>query len=108
MLAHHALSTLSAMPQRSHASGRAGILPLRERPGDTFRWGGENVSAADFTGVVASCPGVGDAAAHGIQRPMPVSELLGADYPAQLLRTNLPIVTGVVIPFLAQAYRARL
>jgi hypothetical protein len=39
---------------------------------------------------------------------MPVSELLGPDYPAQLLRTNLPIVTGVVIPFLAQAYRARL
>jgi hypothetical protein len=68
----------------------------------------ENVSAAEFAGVVASCPGVSDAAAYGIQRSLPMSELFGVGYPAQLLRTNLPIVTGIVIPFLAEAYRARL
>ena len=81
-----------------------GFFCFVDRPGDTFRWGGENVSAAEFTGVVAS---VSDAAAHGVQRRARMSELLGPDYPAQSGRTNLPIVTGLVIPFLAEAYRAR-
>ncbi|HEY4339866.1 MAG TPA: long-chain-acyl-CoA synthetase [Steroidobacteraceae bacterium] len=46
-----------------------GFFYFVDRVGDTFRWKGENVSAAEVTGVLASCPGVSDAAVYGVQVP---------------------------------------
>ena len=44
-----------------------GFFYFVDRIGDTFRWKGENVSAAEVTGVIAACVGVKDAAVYGVQ-----------------------------------------
>jgi fatty-acyl-CoA synthase len=46
-----------------------GFFYFVDRVGDTFRWKGENVSAAEVTGVLTSCPGVSDAAVYGVEVP---------------------------------------
>jgi fatty-acyl-CoA synthase len=46
-----------------------GFFYFVDRVGDTFRWKGENVAAAEVSGVVAACPGVTDAAVYGVQVP---------------------------------------
>ncbi|HEV2703097.1 MAG TPA: long-chain-acyl-CoA synthetase [Steroidobacteraceae bacterium] len=46
-----------------------GFFYFVDRVGDTFRWKGENVSAAEVSGIVAACPGVSDAAVYGVQVP---------------------------------------
>ena len=46
-----------------------GYFYFVDRIGDTFRWKGENVSAAEVTGVVTTCPGVTDAIVVGVQLP---------------------------------------
>jgi fatty-acyl-CoA synthase len=46
-----------------------GFFYFVDRVGDTYRWKGENVSAAEVTGIVAACPGVSDAAVYGVQVP---------------------------------------
>ncbi|MEJ0005667.1 MAG: long-chain-acyl-CoA synthetase [Steroidobacteraceae bacterium] len=46
-----------------------GFFYFIDRVGDTFRWKGENVSAAEVTGIIASCPGINDAAVYGVSVP---------------------------------------
>jgi fatty-acyl-CoA synthase len=46
-----------------------GFFYFVDRVGDTFRWKGENVSAAEVAAVAAACPGVNDAAVYGVQVP---------------------------------------
>jgi fatty-acyl-CoA synthase len=46
-----------------------GFFYFVDRVGDTFRWKGENVSAAEVTSVITSCPGVTDAVVFGVQVP---------------------------------------
>jgi fatty-acyl-CoA synthase len=72
-----------------------GFFYFVDRVGDTFRWKGENVSAAEVAGVVASCPGVSDAVVYGVQVP-------GADGRAGMAA----IVTGP--GFALQAFAAHL
>ena len=43
-----------------------GFFSFVERIGDTFRWKGENVSAAEVTAVIMECPGVNDAVVYGV------------------------------------------
>jgi fatty-acyl-CoA synthase len=49
-----------------------GFFYFVDRVGDTFRWKGENVSTAEVAGVIATCPGVSDAAVYGV--PVPRSD----------------------------------
>ncbi len=46
-----------------------GFFYFVDRIGDTFRWKGENVSTAEVTDVVRSCPGVIDADVYGVSVP---------------------------------------
>jgi fatty-acyl-CoA synthase len=46
-----------------------GFFYFVDRIGDTFRWKGENVSAAEVSGIIASAPGISDAAVYGVQVP---------------------------------------
>ena len=46
-----------------------GFFYFVDRVGDTFRWKGENISAAEVTEVVTSCPGISDAAVYGVSVP---------------------------------------
>ena len=46
-----------------------GFFYFVDRIGDTFRWKGENVSTAEVTDVVRSCPGVIDADVYGVLVP---------------------------------------
>ncbi len=46
-----------------------GYFYFVDRVGDTFRWKGENVSAGEVAAVIASCPGVSDAAVYGVSIP---------------------------------------
>ena len=46
-----------------------GFYYFVDRIGDTFRWKGENVSAAEVAGVISSCPGVCDTSVYGVQVP---------------------------------------
>ncbi|HEX3838348.1 MAG TPA: long-chain-acyl-CoA synthetase, partial [Steroidobacteraceae bacterium] len=46
-----------------------GFFYFVDRVGDTYRWKGENVSAAQVAGVIASCPQVTDAAVFGVPVP---------------------------------------
>jgi fatty-acyl-CoA synthase len=46
-----------------------GFFYFVDRVGDTFRWKGENVSTTEVAGVIATCPGVADAAVYGVAVP---------------------------------------
>ncbi|MBV8404493.1 MAG: long-chain-acyl-CoA synthetase [Gammaproteobacteria bacterium] len=46
-----------------------GFFYFVDRIGDTFRWKGENVSTTEVAGVLATCPGVADAAVYGVSVP---------------------------------------
>jgi fatty-acyl-CoA synthase len=46
-----------------------GFFYFVDRVGDTYRWKGENVSAAQVSAVIASCPHVTDAAVFGVSVP---------------------------------------
>jgi fatty-acyl-CoA synthase len=46
-----------------------GFFYFVDRVGDTFRWKGENVSTTEVAGVIATCPGVADAAVYGVSVP---------------------------------------
>jgi fatty-acyl-CoA synthase len=46
-----------------------GFFYFVDRIGDTFRWKGENVSTAEVTDVLRSCPGVIDADVYGVAVP---------------------------------------
>ena len=47
----------------------AGYYYFVDRVGDSFRWKGENVSAAEVATVLRAAPGVTDAAVYGIRVP---------------------------------------
>jgi fatty-acyl-CoA synthase len=46
-----------------------GFFYFVDRVGDTFRWKGENVSTTEVAEVIATCPGVTDAAVYGVRVP---------------------------------------
>jgi len=46
-----------------------GFFYFVDRVGDTFRWKGENVSTTEVAGVIATCPGIVDAAVYGVSVP---------------------------------------
>jgi fatty-acyl-CoA synthase len=48
---------------------RQGFFYFVDRIGDTYRWKGENVSSDQVTGVLASYPGIIDAAVYGVSIP---------------------------------------
>ena len=47
----------------------AGFFYFVDRVGDSFRWKGENVSAAEVTAVLRSASGIDDAAVYGVAVP---------------------------------------
>jgi len=47
----------------------AGFFYFVDRVGDSFRWKGENVSAAEVSDVLATCTGVDGAAVYGVAVP---------------------------------------
>ncbi|MGC2601484.1 MAG: long-chain-acyl-CoA synthetase [Rhodomicrobium sp.] len=47
----------------------AGFFYFVDRIGDTFRWKGENVSAAEVMHAIAACPGVSEAMVYGVTVP---------------------------------------
>ncbi len=47
----------------------AGFYAFVDRLGDTYRWKGENVAAAEVAATIAACPGVTDAVAYGVTVP---------------------------------------
>jgi fatty-acyl-CoA synthase len=46
-----------------------GFWWFADRIGDTFRWKGENVAAAEVAAAIRSCAGVADAAVYGVEVP---------------------------------------
>ncbi len=44
-----------------------GFYYFLDRVGDTFRWKGENVAAAEVAAVLRACPGVADALVYGVR-----------------------------------------
>ena len=46
-----------------------GFFSFVDRVGDTFRWKGENVSAAEVAEAMMACPGVEDAVVYGVTVP---------------------------------------